>query len=107
MQVRWTPSASKDLQGIARHIRRDNPSAARSVAETLFNAANSLDLFPLRGRPGRVAGTRELIVVGLPYFIVYRATPAQFTFFISFTGREIGRDDSSRFALTHEPCVFA
>lgn len=49
---------------------------ALSVAETLFNAANSLDLFPFRGLPGRVAGTRELIVVGLPYIIVYRVTAA-------------------------------
>jgi toxin ParE1/3/4 len=65
MQVRWTPFAAKDLQGITRHIRKDNPSAARSVAEALFNAANSLDLFPLRGRPGKIADTRELVIAGL------------------------------------------
>ena len=76
LQVRWTPSAAKDLQGITRHIRKDNPSAARSVAETLFSAANSLDQFPLRGRPGKIAGTRELVIVGLPYIIVYRVKGA-------------------------------
>jgi toxin ParE1/3/4 len=72
MQVRWTQSASKDLQAIVRYIRKDNRPAARSVAEKLFNAANSLAQYPLRGRTGRVPGTRELIVDSLPYVIVYR-----------------------------------
>lgn len=69
---------------------------ALSVAETLFNAANSLDLFPFRGLPGRVAGTRELIVVGLPYIIVYRVTAAAIHILHIFHGRKIGRCDSSR-----------
>ena len=28
--------------------------------------------FPLRGRPGRVNGTRELVISPLPYIVVYR-----------------------------------
>jgi addiction module RelE/StbE family toxin len=66
--------AAQDLQEITRYIRKDNSSAARAVAKTLFDAANGLDLFPLRGRTGRIAGTRELVVPGLPYIIVYHVT---------------------------------
>jgi addiction module RelE/StbE family toxin len=76
MQVRWTAPAAQDLQEIARFIRKDSPSAARAVAKALFDAANSLDIFPLRGRTGRVAGTRELVVPGLPYIVVYQVAAA-------------------------------
>lgn len=76
IQVRWTAPAAQDLQQITRYIRRDNPSAARTVAKAIFDAANCLDLFPLRGRAGRIAGTRELVLPGLPYIVVYQVTAA-------------------------------
>jgi addiction module RelE/StbE family toxin len=74
MQVRWTAPAAQDLQEITRFIRKDSPSAARAVAKALFDAVNALDILPLRGRVGRVAGTRELVVPGLPYIVVYQIT---------------------------------
>ncbi len=75
MQVRWTTPAAKDLEEITLYILRDNESAALAVAKTLFDAANSLDLLPSRGRAGKIVGTRELVVPGLPYIIVYQVTP--------------------------------
>ena len=74
--VRWTPSAASDLKEITRYIRRDNPAAAHAVAKRLFRAAEGLNLFPGRGRPGRIPGTRELIVTDLPYIIAYRISDA-------------------------------
>ena len=76
-KVRWTPSAARDLKEIARYIRRDNPAAASAVAKVLYREAEGLIILPGRGRPGEIPGTRELIVPGLPYIIVYRiAGPA-------------------------------
>ncbi len=72
MQIRWTTDASEDLKQIARYIRRDNPPAARRVASTIFDAANSLQQFPNRGRVGRIIGTRECVFPGWPYILVYR-----------------------------------
>jgi addiction module RelE/StbE family toxin len=72
MQVRWTEPAAHDLEEISKFIRNDRPGAAIAVAKTLFDAANSLSSLPGRGRMGRRPGTRELIVSGLPYIIVYR-----------------------------------
>ncbi|MGH9605627.1 MAG: type II toxin-antitoxin system RelE/ParE family toxin [Terracidiphilus sp.] len=60
------------LEEIANYIRKDNPSAARAVAETLFEAANGLEILPYRGRIGRIEGTRELIIPRLPYIVVYQ-----------------------------------
>jgi len=74
MQVRWTLPAAQDLEEITLYIQKDSESAARAVARTLFDAANSLDLMPSRGRRGRIPGTRELVVPGLPYIVVYRVT---------------------------------
>jgi addiction module RelE/StbE family toxin len=76
MQVRWTEPAARDLEEISEYIRSDRPAAARHVAQSLFDAANSLTLLPGRGRMGRIPGTRELIVVGLPYIIVYKISDA-------------------------------
>src|SRR5580658_10113587 len=72
MQVRWTEPAARDLEEISEFIRSDRPGAAITVTKTLFDAANNLSVLPGRGRMGRKPGTRELIVSGLPYIIVYR-----------------------------------
>lgn len=72
MQVRWTAPAAQDLAHITRRIRRDNSSAARAVAKSIYDGCESLANFPYRGRSGRIPGTRELIFPGLPYIVVYR-----------------------------------
>ena len=71
MQVRWTSPAAQDLEEIALYIQRDSAASARTVAKTLLVAANSLESMPSRGRAGRIMGTCELVVPGLPYIIVY------------------------------------
>jgi plasmid stabilization system protein ParE len=45
------------------------------VAQRLDRAAEQLG-FLSTGRPGRVAGTREKVVTGLPYILVYKIVPA-------------------------------
>ena len=72
MRVRWTAPAAQDLYNITRHIRQDNPEAARDVARTIYDGCESLEHFPQRGRKGRIEGTRELVLPGLPYIVVYR-----------------------------------
>jgi toxin ParE1/3/4 len=72
MEVRWTTSAAQDLEEITLYIEKDSDSAAVTVAKTLFDAANSLEFLPSRGRLGRIPGTREIVVPGSPYTIIYR-----------------------------------
>ena len=71
MRVRWTANASNDLAGIVNYIRKDNPEAARRVAQTIFDGASELRTFPSRGRLGMVEGTRELVFAPWPYIAVY------------------------------------
>jgi toxin ParE1/3/4 len=56
----------------AEYIARDNPEAAAGVVIVIQAAVERLSNFPSMGRPGRVPGTRELIVSGTPYIIPYR-----------------------------------
>ncbi len=72
MHLRWTVPAAQDLYKITRYIRRDNPTAAREVAKTIYDGCDNLASFPHVGRKGRIRGTRELVFPGLPYIVVYR-----------------------------------
>ncbi len=72
MRVRWARAASRHLEEVADHIARDRPAAADSVVKQIVEHAEELADFPQIGRAGRVDGTRELVVVGTPYIVVYR-----------------------------------
>lgn len=69
--VSWSRDALNELIGIARHIAKDNPDAARKVAATIRATGNALGRQAL-GRKGRVTGTYEKVVPDLPYIIAYK-----------------------------------
>ena len=68
--VRWSTDALADLTDQLAYIASENPSAARRVADALDRAALALGDMPT-GRAGRVTGTYEKSVTGLPYVITY------------------------------------
>jgi addiction module RelE/StbE family toxin len=70
--VRWTRRASRRLERIGTRIEADNPAAAARMVSAIARAVQRLDRAPGRGRPGRLRGTRELVVVGMPYIVAYR-----------------------------------
>jgi toxin ParE1/3/4 len=71
VHVKWLEVALDSLIAEAEYISQDSPAAAdRTVA--ILNAVKILKRFPASGRPGRVAGTRELVVSRTPYIVPYR-----------------------------------
>jgi addiction module RelE/StbE family toxin len=72
VELSWTPSALHDLTDAANYIAEDNPRAARDMARRVREAVEYLMEYPSLGRTGRVRGTRELVVSGTPFIIVYR-----------------------------------
>jgi toxin ParE1/3/4 len=70
MTIRWTSTASNDLESIHDYIARDNSDAAIEVAQRIASAIEGLKRHPEMGRRGRAPGTRELISV--PYIVTYR-----------------------------------
>lgn len=69
-RVVWQAAARSDLRVIFRFLLPRNPAVAERVVQGLGSAAESLASFPLRGRPGRTDGTRELTAFP-PYILVY------------------------------------
>ncbi|MBL3529293.1 MAG: type II toxin-antitoxin system RelE/ParE family toxin [gamma proteobacterium endosymbiont of Lamellibrachia anaximandri] len=72
MRIRWQDDAINDLIQVRRFIAIDNPSAAARVADRIRSAVPELADQPGMGRPGRVPGTREKVLVDIPYIIAYR-----------------------------------
>jgi addiction module RelE/StbE family toxin len=72
MPIKWLRTALRNLDHHASYIAKDNPDAARRAVERVQAAVGQLTQYPSVGRIGRVAGTRELIVGGTPWLIVYR-----------------------------------
>ncbi len=70
MIVNWRDEALADLGRIVARIWDENPIAARRLARDLILAADSLADFPRRARAGRIAGTRELVIIR-PYVVVF------------------------------------
>ena len=72
MQVKWLRTALRNLDEEATFIAADDPRAAQLVVERVLNAVEMLASQPALGRPGRVSGTRELVVAKTRYLIPYR-----------------------------------
>lgn len=72
MKVRFTARAKQDLIAIQDYIARDVEAAAYRVAQRIRTQVGRLAQHPQLGRPGQIAGTRELSITGTPYFVVYR-----------------------------------
>lgn len=74
MQLKWTDLADLDLEKIEAHIATENsPSIAVDV---VMNIVDSVYLIlpdhPKAGRPGRLKNTRELVINGVPFIVIYR-----------------------------------
>lgn len=72
MKIRITKPAEDDLDEINHFIRQDNPQAAFRVIKRVFDAIDYLEEHPNMGRPGRVPNTKELIVSGSPFIVIYQ-----------------------------------
>jgi toxin ParE1/3/4 len=71
--VKWTTRALENVIEEARYIAEHDPNAADRMLERLGSAVHTLAQYPASGRPGRVTGTRELVITGTPpYIIPYR-----------------------------------
>lgn len=62
----------RDLEELATYIAQDSEQTAELVETRIHEAARRLRKLPGMGRPGRVRGTRELIVQRTSYILVYR-----------------------------------
>jgi toxin ParE1/3/4 len=86
--VVWSPRAIGHLAALRDYIARENPGAAAPTTTTLLAAVDRLAELPNLGRPGRVSGTRELVVPGTRYVIPYRVRGERLEIIAVFHGRQ-------------------
>ncbi len=72
MRIRWTLTAAADLEHIKDYLTEHHPQLARPTVLKLYQTIRSLKTMPYRGRMGREAGTRELVLTPLPFIAAYR-----------------------------------
>lgn len=72
MQVRWLRRALRSLEREAAYLAQENPQAAAALVVEADEFTRLLSRHPDMGRPGRVPGTRELVLPHFPYVIPYR-----------------------------------
>jgi len=72
MRLRWSENAIDDLAALRSYIEKDKPKAAKNVVKRILEAVELLPEQTEIGRPGRISGTRELVVIGTPYVVPYR-----------------------------------
>lgn len=72
MKIRWTAVAAEDLKSAHEFVAEQSPTRADELIERILAAIDVLERYPQMGRPGRVAGTRELVIAGTPFIVVYR-----------------------------------
>jgi toxin ParE1/3/4 len=72
LKIYWLEKAAMDLEEAFEFISFDNPPAAENEVNKVLAAVELLSINPAMGKAGRVAKTRELVVAGTPYIVIYR-----------------------------------
>ena len=62
MKLVWAPEALQDRMDIWDFIATDNPAAAARMDDLFSDSATRLAEHPKLDRPGKIVGTRELVV---------------------------------------------
>ncbi|HET7332840.1 type II toxin-antitoxin system RelE/ParE family toxin [Dyella sp.] len=68
----WLPRALQDRDAQIEYLAERNPHAAIEQGDLLDETIAGLSNHPRMGRQGRVRGTRELVIAGTPFIVVYR-----------------------------------
>jgi len=88
MKIIWTRRAITHLTALRAHIGKDSEQSAARVAQRILDAVELLQTQPEMGRPGRILGTRELVVSNSPYIIPYRFRQGRLELIAVFHGRQ-------------------
>jgi addiction module RelE/StbE family toxin len=90
VRVVWAARAQRRLRQIVADISADQPPAAERVLDRMLAAARTLGEHPNLGRQGRLRGTRELVVAGTAYLLIYRVQGDTLQILTVFDGRRRG-----------------
>ena len=88
MKIVWSRRALRHLTDLRDYIAQDRTESAAEVAEHILQNVELLATNPYMGRPGRIHGTRELVISSTPYVIPYRIRDERLELLAVFHGRQ-------------------
>lgn len=95
LRLEWSIKALIDFDEAQAYIAQENPFAAQTVADRIWQASYRLAETPNIGRAGIEPGTRHWTVQRTPYLIVYRVAGDVLEILRVWHGRRdwMGRED--------------
>jgi toxin ParE1/3/4 len=73
MKIVWSAASVRHLRQVMEYIEGDSMMGATTVRRRILRTVQRVGEMPNSGREGRVDGTREAVVPGTAYIVVYRA----------------------------------
>ena len=71
----WSQTAEESLQRNIEYYAKEDPMTAYRIFDAVLEGAEVLDDHHNIGRVGRIKGTRELVINGTPFILVYQCNP--------------------------------
>ena len=72
MKLRWTPRAVADMEEIGDYLVAVSPQAWEHLLLRVERLTETILDFPLMGKAGLLPGTREFVLSGTPYILVFQ-----------------------------------
>jgi toxin ParE1/3/4 len=92
--IAWTEQAARQLEQARDYIALANSEdVAAEVVLRILAAVEQLAAFPLSGRPGRVPGTRELVIPNTPFLAAYAVSERETVILAIYHGAQRWPDE--------------
>lgn len=87
--IEWTEQATRQLDQAHDYIALSNSAeVADRITMQIVTSVQRLDAFPMSGRPGRVLGTRELVISNTPFIAAYAIDHARIVILAFYHGAQ-------------------
>jgi toxin ParE1/3/4 len=98
----WTEQAVRQLDQAYDYIALSNSSeVATRVTEKIISTIQQLTAFPMSGRTGRVADTRELVISNTPFIAAYAIDGDRIVILAIYHGPSDGQISSEYGSFCH------
>jgi toxin ParE1/3/4 len=87
--IEWTEQATRQLDQAHDYVALSNSAAvAARITQQILSSVQQLAAFPMSGRPGRVPGTRELVILNTPFIAAYAIEKARIVILAVYHGAQ-------------------